>query len=194
MSRVVLWTIGHSTCDIEDLVTLLTAHGISRLVDVRTVPGSRRNPQFNRDAMPEPLARAGIAYVHMPGLGGLRKPRKDSVNTGWRNAGFRGFADYMATPEFETSLTALVEQARAERVAYMCAEAVPWRCHRSLISDALTARGHEVRHILTATRADPHTMTDFAVVRDGRVAYPGARDAETAQPDLPLGQLQRRRG
>lgn len=171
--HLTIWTIGHSTRTLDELVTMLRGHGITRLVDVRTVPRSRRHPQFNRETLPEPLARAGIGYAHMPGLGGLRKPRKDSTNTAWRNAGFRGYADHMESTEFEASLASLIAQARVERVACMCAEAVPWRCHRSLISDALTARGHQVRHIMSAQRADPHTMTPFARVEGTRVSYPG---------------------
>ncbi len=173
-----IYTVGHSTRPIDALVEMLRAHGVARLVDVRSLPRSRRNPQFNRDAMPAPLAAAGIGYVHMPGLGGLRKPRPDSINTAWRNDGFRGYADYMQTPEFETNVEALLEQARREPIAYMCAEAVPWRCHRSLLSDALVARGIEVRHITSPTRAEPHTLTAFARVDGTRVTYPRSSSAE----------------
>lgn len=167
-----LWTIGHSNRPLEQLVAMLRAHGIEVLVDVRTVPRSRYNPQFNRETLPAELAPAGIEYRHMPGLGGLRHPRKDSTNTGWRNDSFRGYADYMQTAEFEANLEALLQLAEERRVAIMCAEAVPWRCHRSLISDAVTARGGEVRHIMSAERADPHRMTSFARVDAGRVTYP----------------------
>lgn len=141
-------------------------------MDVRTVPRSRHNPQFNRETLPAELSAAGIAYAHMPGLGGLRRPRADSVNAAWRNASFRGYADHMQTHEFGQTLDALIALAGERRVAIMCAEAVPWRCHRSLIADALTARGVAVRHILGPARADSHTLTTFARVEGTRVTYP----------------------
>jgi uncharacterized protein (DUF488 family) len=168
-----IFTIGHSTRSIDDFIALLKAHNIELLADVRTIPRSRRNPQFNADALPAPLAQAGIVYVPMPELGGLRHPRKDSPNTAWRNESFRGYADYMLTPQFEAALERLIETAEAARVAVMCAEAVPWRCHRSLIADALTARNIPVRHITSATAAKPHTLTPFAKVEGRRVTYPG---------------------
>ncbi len=167
-----LWTIGHSNRRLEELIAMLRGHSIEVLVDVRTVPRSRYNPQFNRETLPAELAAAGIEYRHMPGLGGLRHPRKDSTNTGWRNDSFRGYADYMQTAEFETNLEALLGLATERRVAIMCAEAVPWRCHRSLISDAVTARGGEVRHIMSAEKAEPHRMTSFARVEGEKVTYP----------------------
>jgi uncharacterized protein (DUF488 family) len=144
------------------------------LADVRTVPRSRHNPQYNSDTLAKALAAAGLAYRHMPGLGGLRKPRKDSANLGWRNESFRGYADYMQTGEFEAALTEL--QALAERgcVCVMCAEAVPWRCHRSLIGDALLARGVEVRHIMSAEETRQHVLTPFAEVHGVHVTYPFA--------------------
>ena len=151
---------------------MLRAHAVERLVDVRTVPRSRFNPQFNRDTLPEALRKAGITYVHMPGLGGLRHPRADSPNAGWRNASFRGFADYMQTPEFAVSLEALMEVAREEQIALMCAEALPWRCHRSLIADALTVRGVSVEHIMSATAKQAHALTPWAQVRRKRLTYP----------------------
>ncbi len=150
---------------------MLREHGVVRLVDVRTVPRSRRNPQFNREALPEPLAAAGIEYRQLPGLGGLRRPRADSRNTGWRNESFRGFADYMDTPEFEESLAELLDLARERTAAIMCAEAVPWRCHRSLIADALVARGVPVWHIVGSGRCQAHALTAWARVEDGRVDY-----------------------
>lgn len=167
-----LWTIGHSNRALGDFIAMLKAHGVEVLVDVRTVPKSRYNPQFNRDTLPAALAEAGIEHRHMPALGGLRKARKDSRNTGWRNDSFRGYADYMETAEFERALDELMALAGERRVAVMCAEAVPWRCHRSLIADAVTARGGEVRHIMTAEKADRHKMTSFARVEGGRVRYP----------------------
>jgi len=164
-------TIGHSNRPLEELIGMLQAHGVTTLVDVRTVPKSRHNPQFNREELPAPLEAAGITYRHMPGLGGLRHARKDSTNTGWRNASFRGYADYMQTAEFERNLDELL--ALPGEAAVMCAEAVPWRCHRSLIADALTARAIPVWHIMSAQAKNPHKMTSFAHVENGRVTYPG---------------------
>lgn len=165
-------TVGHSTRTLEAFLDLLHAHGVKRLIDVRTVPRSRHNPQFNGETLPKSLSRAGIGYIHMPELGGLRHARGDSANIGWHNASFRGFADYMQTPEFETGLTKLMETATCTRTAIMCAEAVPWRCHRSLIADALTTRKIPVEHITSATRAQPHALTPFAKVRGTRITYP----------------------
>lgn len=165
-------TVGHSNRPIDEFLRLLKAHGVKRLLDVRTVPRSRHNPQFNRDSLPGSLAAEGIAYEHMPDLGGLRHPKKDSLNTGWKNLSFRGYADYMQTPEFGRSLDALIELDRAGGVAIMCAEAVPWRCHRSLIADALLAHGVPVTHIMTKTRANPHKINNFAHVEGGRITYP----------------------
>ena len=141
-------------------------------MDVRTLPRSRRNPQFNRETLPAELSAAGLAYIHMAGLGGLRRPDPHSTNTAWRNAGFRGYADHMQTAEFAQNLEALIARARQRSTAIMCAESVPWRCHRSLIADALTARGVGVRHILSPTRADPHVLTSFARVDGTHVTYP----------------------
>jgi uncharacterized protein (DUF488 family) len=177
----VIRTIGHGTRAVEELVDVVRAHGVVELVDVRALPRSRRNPQFGREALAEHLAVARLAYVHMPGLGGLRRARVDSVNLGWRNAGFRGYADYMETPEFARSLEALVELAQRRPTAIMCAETVPWRCHRSLIADALTARGIAVEHILTAGRAEPHGLTAFAAVEGSRVTYPARRSPLSGQ-------------
>jgi uncharacterized protein (DUF488 family) len=152
---------------------MLEAHGIRQLVDVRTIPKSRRNPQFGQDQLPAALEQHGIRYVHLPGLGGLRHARKDSINTGWKNASFRGYADHMQTPAFGESLTQLIELSAAAPAVIMCAEAVPWRCHRSLIGDALTARGIEVEHILSASSRKPHTYTPFARIDGESVTYPG---------------------
>jgi uncharacterized protein (DUF488 family) len=168
-----IWTVGHSNRTLDDLINILSEHGIDLLVDIRTVPRSRHNPQFNREALPDPLARAGIGYVHMPGLGGLRHPRRDSINTAWRNLSFRGYADYMQTPEFDSHLENLIAQAALRRVAVMCAESVPWRCHRSLLADALTARHIPVDHLMSTGKADAHRLTSFAVVDRDRVSYPG---------------------
>jgi uncharacterized protein (DUF488 family) len=165
-------TIGHSTRPIEEFLRLLQAHGVTVLVDVRTVPRSRHNPQFGQDSLPASLEEAGVRYVHVPGLGGLRRAKPDSRNMGWRNASFRGFADYMETPEFEQSLAELIELASRDRVAIMCAEAVPWRCHRSLIADALFARGIQTEHIMSLTRRQAHTLTPFVKVRGTKIRYP----------------------
>jgi uncharacterized protein (DUF488 family) len=165
-------TIGHSNRPLAEFVHMLQAHRVNLLADVRTVPRSRHNPQFNGETLPASLAGAGIGYVHLPGLGGLRHPRRDSPNTGWRNLSFRGYADYMQTPEFAESLAELVRLEQSATVAIMCAESVPWRCHRSLISDALAARGIPVRHILSAGNADPHKLTHFARVSGTEVTYP----------------------
>ena len=173
-SGLVILTVGHSTRSLDEFIALLRAHGVTLLADVRTVPRSRRNPQFNRDTLPAALAAAGIAYRHLPGLGGLRRPRPDSTNLAWDNEGFRGFADYMGTPEFEAALAEVLELARRARMAVMCAEAVPWRCHRSLIADALVARGVYVEHILGPARRQPHALTRFARIEGGRVVYPAS--------------------
>lgn len=165
-------TIGHSNRSLEAFLEILKAHGVDLLVDVRTVPRSRHNPQFNREALPKALASAAIEYRHMPGLGGLRHARKDSGNTGWQNLSFRGYADYMETAEFEKNLAELLLLDEGRRMAIMCAESVPWRCHRSLIADALTARGIQVRHIMSASKASPHKLTSFARVGGAKVTYP----------------------
>ncbi len=168
-----IFTIGHSTLPIEKFLDMIEAHGIQQLVDVRTIPKSRRNPQFGQDQLPASLEQRGIRYLHLPGLGGLRHARKDSINTGWKNASFRGYADYMQTPAFSENLSKLIELAAASPTAIMCAEAVPWRCHRSLIADALAARGITVEHILSATSLKSHTYTPFARVEGESVTYPG---------------------
>jgi uncharacterized protein (DUF488 family) len=170
--RVVL-TIGHSTRSIAEFVRLLTAHRVRGLIDVRTIPRSRHNPQFNRSDLSSVLRRAGIHYRHMPGLGGLRHARRDSGNTGWRNRSFRGYADYMQTAPFRKNLARCIERARREQVALMCAEAVPWRCHRSLIADALLARGIPASEITSGVRARPHVLTPFAQICGTEVTYPG---------------------
>ncbi|MBN8419184.1 MAG: DUF488 domain-containing protein [Verrucomicrobia bacterium] len=168
----VVLTIGHSTRTIEEFIALLKAHGATCVVDVRTVPRSRHNPQFNKDSLPQSLKKAGLGYVHMPGLGGLRHAKGDSPNMGWRNASFRGYADYMQTAEFEESLGELMELAQQETVALMCAEAVPWRCHRSLIADALLVRGIQTEDIMSPTRRQSHSLTSFAKVHGTTLIYP----------------------
>jgi uncharacterized protein (DUF488 family) len=181
---VTIATIGHSTRELDALVSILRGHGITRLVDVRTVPRSRHNPQFNRETLPGALAPSGIGYVHMPGLGGLRPPRPDSVHTGGRTSGFRGYADYMQTGDFARAVDTLIEQARGDRVAIMCAEAVPWRCHRSLVADALTTRGLAVLHLMSRERADAHVLTSFARVEGTTVTYPGVPAAQAELPGV----------
>ena len=181
----VVFTIGHSTRPIEDFIHLLEVHGVKQLVDVRTIPRSRHNPQFNTDALSKSLKKADIAYVHLPGLGGLRRTTPASVNTGWRNASFRGFADYMQTPEFEEALNELVRLAKRLPSAVMCAEAVPWRCHRSLIADALLVRGVPAEHIMSPTSRQPHKLTPFAKVAAGRIIYPAPSQAKKSHAKTP---------
>jgi uncharacterized protein (DUF488 family) len=167
-----IYTIGHSTQTIEQFIALLKAHNIEELVDVRTIPKSRHNPQFGSEELAASLQQVGIVYKHLAKLGGLRHASKDSINLGWQNTSFRGFADYMATPEFRTGLDELQAVAEKEAVAIMCAEAVPWRCHRSLISDALTIQGWQVLHIQSRKTASPHKLTTFIKVQDGKLTYP----------------------
>jgi uncharacterized protein (DUF488 family) len=171
-------TIGHSTRTLEEFETLLERFGVQRLVDVRTVPRSRHVPHFNTDHLARALALRKIDYRHRKLLGGLRKPANDSINLGWRNSGFRGFADHMQTEEFRTGIAELQTLAAEQKTAIMCAEAVPWRCHRSLIADALVVRDWEVEHILSLTSAQPHQLTPFAAVEGERITYP-----QRAAPD-----------
>ncbi|MGA7244033.1 MAG: DUF488 domain-containing protein [Terracidiphilus sp.] len=168
----VLYTIGHSTHSIEEFIELLNAHHVHHLVDVRSIPKSRHVPQFNTNALEASLRAANIDYTHLKALGGRRSTRKNSINTGWRNASFRGYADYMSTPQFAEGLAALAEIARTTPTAIMCAEAVPWRCHRSLIADAMTLQGWEVRDILTRAPAAEHQLTPFLKVVNGQPTYP----------------------
>jgi uncharacterized protein (DUF488 family) len=173
-----LFTIGHSTHPWTEFRDLLRANGIERVIDVRTVPRSRHNPQFNRETLSARLRGARIGYVHLRKLGGLRHARSDSTNTGWRNSSFRGYADYMQTPEFDQALHRLITLAGEKRSVIMCAEAVPWRCHRSLIADALTARRIPVSHIIGVAKPRRHSLTPFAKVRGHSIQYP----APTASP------------
>jgi uncharacterized protein (DUF488 family) len=165
-------TLGHSTRPIEEFLRMLTGHHVEMLIDVRTIPRSRRNPQFEQQALAASLADAGIDYRHMPELGGLRKPRRDSTNTAWRHAGFRGYADYMQSPAFAAAIEKLVSLAADRTVAVMCAEAVPWRCHRSLIADALAARSVAAYEIVSEASTRPHRLTAWARVDGDRVTYP----------------------
>jgi uncharacterized protein (DUF488 family) len=175
-------TVGHSTRPIDEFIALLRAHGVTRLVDVRTVPRSRHNPQFGSEALAASLHDAGIGYTHEAALGGLRKARPDSPNAGWRNLSFRGYADYMQTPAFADALERLTALAARERVAIMCAEAVPWRCHRSLVADALLARGLGACEIASPTRLSPHRLTPFAKVEGTTVTYPPPADPDLFDP------------
>jgi uncharacterized protein (DUF488 family) len=168
---VTIYTVGHSTRPLGGFIDLLAAHEIGQLVDIRSIPRSRRHPHFSAGELAASLEAAGIVYRHVRALGGLRKPRADSRNTAWRAEGFRGYADYMETQAFADGLDELVVLAGAMPTAIMCAEAVPWRCHRQLVADALVARGIEVRHITSISSAPLHTLTDFAQVERGRVAY-----------------------
>jgi len=170
---VTVWTVGHSTRSAEEFGQILLAHGIQVLDDVRSFPGSRRYPQFNRVTLSESLAKLGIEYRHEPRLGGRRRPRADSHNTAWRNASFRAYADHMETDEFSSGVEALLELARGARTAVMCAEALWWRCHRSLIADYLKAAGHSVVHIVDATKTEEHPFTSAARIVDGELSYRG---------------------
>ena len=172
MDGNIVLTIGHSTRLLESFIELLRLNEITIVADIRTIPRSRKNPQFNADTLPTSLAQAGINYHHLSVLGGLRHARHDSPNTGWVNASFRGFADYMQTGEYEEGITELMEIARKSQTVVMCAEAVPWRCHRSLIADTLVIRGWRVEHIISKTSRRPHSLTTFAHVTDGRITYP----------------------
>jgi uncharacterized protein (DUF488 family) len=177
VGRDSIYTIGHSTRALEDFLSLLKREGIAQLADVRTFPSSRRYPHFNQDVLAASLAGEQIGYTHVAQLGGRRAPKRDSRNSAWRNSGFRGYADYMETADFEEGLRSLLEYSLGGRTAIMCAEAVPWRCHRSMISDALVARGETVLHILDSG-TKPHTLTSFARIVDGKVSYRDADDPE----------------
>jgi uncharacterized protein (DUF488 family) len=176
LDQPLVCTIGHSNRPLDVFLDLLRANAIDSVLDVRTVPRSRHNPQFNRETLPESLAAAGIAYLHLPALGGLRRARRDSPNAGWTNPSFRGYADYMQTEEFAESVEYVAQRARSERCVLMCAEAVPWRCHRSLIGDALLVRGVRVEDILGPGKRKPHALTPFAHVDGVRVTYPAAEE------------------
>jgi len=173
MKRPRIFTVGHSTRSIDEFVGLLRAHGVKGIADIRSIPMSRHNPQFNTDVLKQSLQREHISYKHIKTLGGLRHAKKDSINLGWRNASFRGFADYMATQEFSEGLEALTKIANTRETAIMCAEAVPWRCHRSLVADALTKKGWIVLDIMSRTVAARHRLTPFLKTRKGQLAYPG---------------------
>jgi uncharacterized protein (DUF488 family) len=173
-----LYTVGHSNRTMEDFLSLLKAYRIETLIDVRTVPKSRYVPHFNKETLSASLAAVKIDYLHFPKLGGLRKAKKDSINAGWKNASFRGFADYMQTKEFDEAVDELLSRIDQTTVAILCAEAVPWRCHRSLISDALLIRGVSVEHILAPARLQSHQLTSFARVAGRQITYPDLLQSE----------------
>ena len=181
LSRLTVLTIGHSTRPIDEFIRLLTAHGVNRVIDIRTIPRSGHNPQFNRECLSPVLRRVGIGYTHMSGLGGLRRPRRDSVNAGWRNASFRGYADYMQTATFRRSLDRCIDLASHDHVVLMCAEAVPWRCHRSLVADALLVRGIAVSEITSGIRTRPHCLTPWAEVDGIEITYPEVTTADESR-------------
>jgi uncharacterized protein (DUF488 family) len=172
MDNPLVCTIGHSNRTIEEFIELLRKNEIECVLDIRTVPRSRHNPQFNRDALPDSLAAANIGYRHIAGLGGLRHARPDSPNQAWRNASFRGYADYMQTPDFAENVDQVAELARTTRCVLMCAEAVPWRCHRSMVGDALLVRGVRVEDIIGPQARKPHKLTPFAQVEGTDITYP----------------------
>ena len=170
--RLIIFTIGHSTRPIDEFISILRTNGVDQVVDIRTIPKSRHNPQFNSEELAASLRAARIRYVHLKELGGLRRARPDSINLGWRNASFRGFADYMQTAEFAEALDHAIRLAKERPSALMCAEAVPWRCHRSLVADALVVRGIRVEEIVSAAQPKEHKLTPFARVRGTRITYP----------------------
>lgn len=173
LPQLSVWTIGHSTLAIEDFIHLLERCEIQVLADVRSFPGSRRYPQFNKENLQSSLAAVGIEYVHLPELGGRRRARPDSINMSWRNESFRGYADYMETEGFELGISKLLDMAARRRTAIMCAESLWWRCHRSLISDYLKVKGIEVIHIIGGGKSEPHPYTTAARIVDGELSYRG---------------------
>lgn len=187
--RCMVLTIGHSTRSIEAFLDMLAAHHVTRVVDVRTVPRSRHNPQFSAAALSSALAGVNVGYTPSPGLGGFRRTTTDSPNSGWRNLSFRGYADYMQTAEFAESLMSLIELAQGERLALMCAEAVPWRCHRSLIADALVIRGVPTCEIVSPRRLQPHKLTPFACVHGTDITYPPEASGTSSSGDAAPGNL-----
>ncbi len=171
-SDITIYTIGHSTRTLEEFSLILEKYHVTMIVDVRAIPRSRHNPQFNKETLPEFLRSESVRYIHMPELGGLRRTSSDSTNLAWENKSFRGYADYMQTKEFTESLLKLVALSRESQMCIMCAEAVPWRCHRILIADALMARTIKVKHLLTESSQTNHELTPFAHVEGTQVTYP----------------------
>src|SRR5215468_6262053 len=173
MIRFEAYTMGFSNRTWDETVEILKSCRIERLADIRTLPGSKHTPQFNLEHLEQELPKAGVEYIHLKSLGGLRKPRKDStLNSAWQNSGFRGYADYMQTPEFESALTELIRLVKEKTTVYCCTEAVFWRCHRQLVSDALLVRGYRIGHIFNAAKIEEHKRTEFAKVEGTRVTYP----------------------
>jgi len=181
-----IFTIGHSTRPIDQFLSLLKENGVARLIDIRTIPRSRFNPQFNQKSLSESAPQAGIEYIHLEELGGLRHPRKDSPNKEWKNDGFRGFADYMQTPEFSAAIVKLIDLASQKTTSIMCAEAVPWRCHRSLVSDALLVRSIIPTHIMSPGKTQAHELTAFAKVRGHNITYPPKQNSLDLDASAPL--------
>lgn len=186
-SFTTIFTLGHSNRPIEDFLALLKVNQVDVVADVRAFPGSRHNPQYKTENLREHLRQAGISYRHFRDLGGRRRPVENSPNTGWINKSFQGYADYMRTPEFEEALQSLIELALKKRVAIVCAEAVPWRCHRNLISDALTVRKYRVEHILSPTRNQVHKMTSWAKVRGTTITYRTSAKGDSVKKPLKVG-------
>jgi len=176
-TKPIVYTVGHSNRTAKEFIDLLKLNGVKQIIDVRTVPKSRHNPQFNEKRLANALAKQGIAYERFEDLGGFRHAKKDSKNMGWRNVSFRGYADYMATPEFAAGLERLEKAAHKKVTAFMCAEAVPWRCHRSLIADALTKHGWEVLDITGTSKPSKHRLTPFLKVRKGILTYPAVQES-----------------
>ena len=183
MATSFIFTVGHSTRPIDEFIELLQGHGVKEIVDVRSIPKSRHCPQFNSETLKASLKAAQIRYMRVEKLGGLRPTRKGSINLGWHNPSFRGYADYMATPEFSEGLEALMRIARARETAIMCAEAVPWRCHRSLVADALSEKGWVVRDIMSSRAAAEHRLTPFLKVIDGQLTYPVPEDRQVTKDE-----------
>lgn len=179
MNKKIIYTIGHSTHTIDEFIAILKHYDITQLVDIRTIPKSRHNPQFNEPELAHVLRNHHIGYRHQKNLGGLRHAKKDSLNMGWHNASFRGYADYMQTQDFADGLTTLIDIAHDKTVAIMCAEAVPWRCHRSLIADALLVHGFTVEDIYSLTNVKPHTLTPWAKVQGAAITYPAIKDEKS---------------
>ena len=172
-----IWTVGHSTCSMDELLGLLQAHSIQLVADVRRYPASRRFPHFHQQPFAAELGKSGIEYEHFPELGGRRAARADSINTAWRNEAFRGYADYMQTEPFQAGVARLLEEAAVKRTALLCAEAVWWRCHRALIADHLKAQGHTVLHILSAGKTQVHPFTPAARILEGKLSYQARSEA-----------------
>lgn len=171
-SQITIHTIGHSTRTLPEFITILRAYNVTLVVDVRRIPRSRHNPQFNKETLPDSLKSEGINYIHMPEIGGLRRPKPDSINTAWRNKSFRGYADYMQMKEFTENLLNLIALARESCVTVMCAEALPWRCHRSLLADTLVVRNVKVQHIISKDSCIDHKLSEWAHVEGTKITYP----------------------